>query len=111
MSWMSWRVMGISSVLIHMFYVCSDCMRTKGQHSVNGKAVDIKVWGFGVWGVGASRGLRLVRPRGRQENETPNTIRSLISARGGKAGIPSNQFQIFETLRNQNSVSSELGPY
>jgi len=50
MSWMSWRVMGVSSVLIHMFYVCSACMRTKGQHSVNGKAVDIKVWGFGVRG-------------------------------------------------------------
>jgi len=47
MSWMSWRVMGISSVLIHMFYICSVCMRTKGQQSVNGKAVDIKVWGAG----------------------------------------------------------------
>ena len=45
--------MGISSVLIHMFYVCSARMRTKGQHSVNGKAVDIQVLGFGH---GASRG-------------------------------------------------------
>ena len=58
MSWMSWRVMGISSVLIHMFYVCSACMRTKGQHSVNEKAVDIKVWGFGVW---RESGLELER--------------------------------------------------
>jgi len=37
-------------VLIHMFYVCSVRMRTKGQHSVNGKAVDIKVWGSGCGG-------------------------------------------------------------
>jgi len=48
MSWMSWRVMGISSVLIHMFYVCSARMRTKGQHSVNHLPVDIKVWGCGT---------------------------------------------------------------
>ena len=63
-------------MLIHMFYVCSPCMRTKGQHSVNGKAVDINFWGSGCGGESGFGGKGSLTVRGSTTAKASNSLAS-----------------------------------
>jgi len=50
-------------------------MRTKGQQSVNGKAVDIKVWGAGRGSRVGLKRLERVRLWRYRKSDTPSTSR------------------------------------